>query len=215
MRGILTKALNRIELNFRTKLIYYVSNKYKNSPTWFIDKNIISYDFIKNFELHYTEDFKNNNKALRNHHLKYINHKYAPAWKTLEFLTFGSISKIYSSLLDEDIKVRISDQYGVRNYQKFIKILSTIVYVRNCCAHSSVMFDLKLAKSISAFSEIKFNTSDRHNLDSCAKLIAFVLGKISSTRKEEMEASLIGLYESHKDNDTLKDIIENKIGYVF
>lgn len=93
--------------------------------------------------------------------------------------------------------------------------MNTIVYVRNCCAHSSVMFDLKLAKSISTFSEIKFNTSDRHNLDSCAKLIAFILGKISSTRKEEMEASLIGLYESHKDNDTLKDIIENKIGYVF
>lgn len=46
LRSIFTKHLNRIELNFRTKLIYYVSNKYKNSPTWFIDSKVMTKDFI-------------------------------------------------------------------------------------------------------------------------------------------------------------------------
>ena len=41
LRNILLKYLNRIEINFRTKVIYYVSNKFKESPSWFADKNII------------------------------------------------------------------------------------------------------------------------------------------------------------------------------
>ncbi|MEL7270171.1 MAG: Abi family protein [Bacteroidota bacterium] len=215
LRGILTKYLNRIELNFRTKLIYYVSNKYKQSPTWFMDNKVVRRDFIENFESHYTEDFINDNKPLKKHHEKYINDRFAPAWKTLEFLTFGSVAKIYKSLLDEDIKVRISELYGVRNYPKFINLLNTIVYVRNCCAHSSVMFDLNLSKSISAFAEIEFNSTERHNLDACIKVILFIIGKISDTRKAEMEKSINELFESYSGNKTIKNIVESKIGHKF
>ena len=42
LRNILLKALSRIEIAFRTKVIYFVSNKYKNSPTWFVDTNVVS-----------------------------------------------------------------------------------------------------------------------------------------------------------------------------
>ncbi len=215
LRSILTKYLNRIELNFRTKLIYYVSNKYKTSPTWFIDYKVVSRDFIENFELHYNDDFINDNKTLRKHHAKYINDRYAPAWKTLEFLTFGAIAKIYKSLNEDDIQVRISELYGVRNFHKFINLLNTIVYVRNCCAHSSVMFDLNLSKSISAFAEIKFNSSERHNLDSCIKVILYIIGKISTSRKEEMESAINALFESYKDNEVIRNIVKNKIGHRF
>ncbi|MGB1284178.1 MAG: Abi family protein [Polaribacter sp.] len=215
LRSILIKYLNRIELNFRTKLIYYVSNKYKTSPTWFIDHKVVSRKFIDNFELHYNDDFINDNKMLRKHHAKYINDRYAPAWKTLEFLTFGAIAKIYKSLNEEDIQVRISELYGVRNFHKFINLLNTIVYVRNCCAHSSVMFDLNLSKSISAFAEIKFNSSKRHNLDSCIKVILYIIGEISNSRKEEMETAVKNLFESHAYNEVIKNIVKNKIGHRF
>jgi len=215
LRSILIKYLNRIELNFRTKLIYYVSNKYKASPTWFIDQKVLSKDFIENFQLHYNDTFINENKTLRKHHAKYINDRYAPAWKTLEFLTFGAIAKIFKSLNEEDVRVRISELYGVRNTTKFINLLNTIVYVRNCCAHSSVMFDLNLSKSISAFSEIKFNSTERHNLDACIKVILFIMGKISTTRKEEMESAINTLFQSYEDNEVIKDIVKNKIGHRF
>ncbi|WP_034924982.1 Abi family protein [Gillisia sp. CAL575] len=215
LRSILIKYLNRIELSFRTKLIYYVSNKYKKSPTWFIDPKVVSRDFIENFELHYNEDFINDNKPLRKHHGKYINDRYAPAWKTLEFLTFGAISKIYKSLNEQEIQVRISELYGVRNHHKFINLLNTIVYVRNCCAHSSVMFDLNLSKSISAFAEIQFNSTERHNLDSCIKVILYIIGKISNSRKDEMETAINTLFESYADNEVIQNIVKNKIGYRF
>src|SRR5690606_18613538 len=46
LRNLLLKYIKRIEINFKTKLIYYVSNKYKDSPTWFIDPKVISATFL-------------------------------------------------------------------------------------------------------------------------------------------------------------------------
>ena len=95
LRYLLMKYINRIEINFRTKVVYYVSNKYRSSPTWFVDLKVIDKEFIKTFNNYYTSDFKKENYPIKNHHCKYINDKYAPAWKTLEFFMFGSILKIY------------------------------------------------------------------------------------------------------------------------
>jgi abortive infection bacteriophage resistance protein len=71
LRNLLTKYLTRIELNFKSKLIYLVSNKYKDSPTWFVDKQVINNDFIINFDKIYTEKFIKCNKTIKNHHEKY------------------------------------------------------------------------------------------------------------------------------------------------
>jgi abortive infection bacteriophage resistance protein len=79
LRNILTKYLNRIEINFRTKIVYYVSNKFKLSPTWFIDPKIVSQDFINDIDKYYSSDFKKSNKPIKKHHQKYLNDKYAPA----------------------------------------------------------------------------------------------------------------------------------------
>lgn len=41
LRNTLAKYINRIEINFRTKLVYYTSNIHKDSPTWFIDTTVL------------------------------------------------------------------------------------------------------------------------------------------------------------------------------
>ena len=64
LRNILTQYINRIEINFRTKIVYYVSNKYKSSPTWFINPKIVSPKFIKDIDKHYSEDFKRSNNII-------------------------------------------------------------------------------------------------------------------------------------------------------
>lgn len=42
LRNLLMRYINRIEINFRTYLTYSVSNKYKDSPTWFADPAIMN-----------------------------------------------------------------------------------------------------------------------------------------------------------------------------
>jgi len=215
LRNILLKYINRIEISFRTKVVYYVSNKYKNSPTWFIDPNVIHSNFISDIGNHYNEDFKKNNKTIKAHHKKNINDKYAPAWKTLEFFTFGAVLKIYKSLLDDDIKRRISDVYGIRNLDKFINIMETIVFVRNTCAHGGVLFDFSFPKGISVVPMVTFNNGNRHSLDSSMKVISLILSSVSESRKTDLEKAISGLFTKHKDNAVIKRIVEQKIGFVY
>ena len=47
LRFLLTQYLTRIEINFRTKVVYYISNKYKNSPTWFVDPKVLILNLLK------------------------------------------------------------------------------------------------------------------------------------------------------------------------
>ena len=214
LRNILLKYMNRIEINFRTKVVYYASNTHKNSPTWFIDPKVISSEFINAVENHYNDEFKKNNKVIKLHHQKYINDKFAPAWKTLEFFTFGTILKIYKSLLDSEIKKRIANEYGIINIDKFINLMETIVYIRNTCAHGGVLFDLRLPKGISAIPGITFNNNNRHSLDSSIKVILYILEQISNDRKNEMQEKINETFDKHSENEVLKNIITNEIGYI-
>ncbi|RZK11943.1 MAG: Abi family protein, partial [Flavobacterium sp.] len=62
LRELLLKYIYRIEVHFRTQIVYFVSNEHKNSPTWFVDNKVVSAGYISNFYKFYTDDFKRNNK---------------------------------------------------------------------------------------------------------------------------------------------------------
>jgi abortive infection bacteriophage resistance protein len=195
--------------------VYYVSNKYKSSPTWFIDPKVISHSFIYEIEYHYNDAFIKNNKTIKLHHKNNIDDKYAPKWKTLEFFTFGTILKIYKLLVDDEIKERISNEYGIRNLNNFVNLIETIVYVRNTCAHGGVLFDLQTPKGISILPCLNFNDNNRHSLDSSIKIILFILNKISNGRMNDLEKTIGELFIEHKENLIIKNIIENKIGFQY
>ena len=215
MHNRLNKYINRIEISFRTQVIYYVSNKYRNSPTWFIDNNVLNSDFIEDIDKFYNERFVISNKPIKKHHQKYLNDKYAPAWKTLEFFTFGVVLKIFKNLHDNYIKERISNIYGVKNMNKFISLIETLVLLRNTCAHGGVLFDLKVPKGISKIPEIEFNNNDRMSLDSSIKVVLYFLQKISNDRKCDLEKSINEIFEKYRNNGFVKRIIEGDINYIY
>lgn len=212
LRNLLAKYINRIEINFRTKLVYYVSNKYRESPTWFADQNVVNSIIIDNLPKFYNTKFINYNKPIKKHHDKYINDKYAPACKTLEFFTFGSILNIYRNLKDENIKIRISESFGIKNIKKFINLIETIILIRNCCAHGDVLFDFNTPKGISVLPQIDLN-NDRNSIYSCIKVIYYFLGTISENRKVEMQNQITEIFKSFDDNENIKKIIEKSIKY--
>jgi len=215
LKHILTKALNRIEINFKTQLIYYVSNKYNHNPTWFADTRIVSKKYVDGFPNTYNSKFKKVNKPIRNHHLKYKNEIYAPAWKTLEFLTFGSVITLYLSLYNKDLQNIIASKYGIKKVTVLENFLVTMLFIRNICAHSDLLFDSNTPKEIYTTPLIKFNNHDRHSLDSSIKVIYFFMSKISETRCSLIKNEIETLFEDFKSNKVIKNIIENKIGYVY
>lgn len=50
MRNILIRYISRIEVALRTYITYTLSNKYKASPTWFVDPTVITSSYIKSFD---------------------------------------------------------------------------------------------------------------------------------------------------------------------
>lgn len=215
LRRVLNRYLKRIELNFKTKLTYYVSNANKNQPNWFIDPKIMEENFISEFPKHYNSALIKNNPALSKHHRKYINDSYAPAWKTIEFLSFGSVVKIYKALLDEKIVETIANKYGITNTSKFVNYLDAIVYVRNKCAHNTVTFDIRLPKPLHSISEITYTNNKKSNLDAIIKVISFILKQISQERNQDMLREIETMFEMYKSNLVIRNIIENKIGFCY
>lgn len=213
LKHILSKAINRIEINFKTQLIYYASTKYDKNATWFADKKIVSSHYVNKFPDYYTHKFKSENRPIKKHHKKYPNEIYAPAWKTLEFLTFGSVITLYISLYNRALKETISKQYDIKSIKVFENFLLTILFIRNICAHSDLLFDSNTPKEISTTPIIKFNNNNRHCLDSSIKVILYFLKQISNSRHEIISREIKELFEKFKDNDLIKKIITDKIGY--
>lgn len=212
LRFLLIQYLTRIEINFRTKVVYYTSNKYKNSPTWFVNPKVINLEFIKGFDSHYNEDFKKIG-VIKNHHKKYINDKYAPAWKTLEYFTFGTVFKIFESLNENDIKERISKCYDVYDIYKFMNFMKNIIFLRNICAHGGVLYDLNLGKGFSKIHQINFSSRNTHSLDAACKVISFLLNSISENRKNDFEYQLDGILKKYFNNEKVKSIIQSKTDF--
>jgi len=90
-----------------------------------------------------------------------------------------------------------------------------LVFVRNSCAHSSVIFDLHIDEGVSGVPGVKFNNDYSHSLDSVIKALLYLMDNISSNRKYELEEKLAELFDKFKDNEVVKDIIEKKLGYSY
>lgn len=215
LRNILLKYLKRIEVNFRTKIIYYVSNHYKNDPIWYTDPKLMKPWFIDKLDSKlYTKKFISENKPIKLHHTKYRNDKYAPAWKTFEFLTFGAIVTIFNALKEESLQNKIANIYGLNNLNTFINFIFTIKYIRNICAHSGVVYDLNFPKGIYKIPKTKFTDNNNQSLDAGIKTLAFILKTVSSNRQIDLQQELDQLFNQFK-GSVLEDVIVNKIGYKY
>lgn len=212
LRNILLKYIHRIEINFRTKVIYYISNQYIDSPTWFVDPLIMQQQYICEFDIKVYNAFKEN-KVIKTHHRKHVGDKYAPAWKTLEYMTFGSILTLLDSVKDDNIKNEIASIYGIRNYLVLKSYMKSIIYIRNICAHGGVLFDYRLPKSIKTGPAIKIDERNKNSLYAVIKIILFILNTVSENRANDMEKDIKKLLKKHTDNHEIKRIIKANIYY--
>ena len=69
-----------------------------------LQPKVFSEVLIKDIDKYYNDSFILKNKPIKKHHQKYLNDKYAPAWKTLEFFSFGIILKIFKNLKTVKLK---------------------------------------------------------------------------------------------------------------
>ena len=209
LRFLLIKVLSRIEINLRTRIIYIVSNHYKDNPFWFADKKIMKNQFVDTLDNFYT-DIKKKNKVIAEHHRKYPNDKYAPAWKTLEFMTLGSLYTLFTSLKEEEIKTAIASKYGVRSVKMFDNYFKVIRNIRNICSHTRVLYDLSYYETVVKKGVVKISDEEKNSLSAIIKVISYFLQQISANRANDFQNNLKELFLRHSDNERIMKIIKDK-----
>lgn len=211
LRNILNRYISRIEVTLRTYITYTLSNKYKDSPVWFIDPNVVKADFIRDFDSVYESIRKK--PVIKRHHKKYINDKYAPAWKTIEYMTFGNIENLYANLSSVSDKLDISRHFGVNQTAIFENYIKTIRTLRNACAHGGILFDLRIPMSIKNGPAGTFARVNGNNLCGALKVVEFFLGTISQNRLEEMKGSIgKALTQLYSCNKNLESVLGKTAG---
>ncbi len=144
-RHILFADIERVEVNLRCRISNYFSAKYgvfgyenaanfqnKDHHSEFIAD--IEEEINRNSKSPFVKNFKNNYEGC---HL--------PLYALIELFSFGTLSKFYKNMKNED-KKRIAKLYGV-GYTYLESWIEHIAFVRNICAHYGRLYNVNLAKT--------------------------------------------------------------------
>lgn len=208
-RNIVVNVTNRIEVNFRTSLIYHGSIYYREDPTWFVNPEFVSEAFLKKFADIYNDVRRN--EVIMNHHKKYPADQFAPAWKTLEFLAQGQANILFDNLKSEELKEIVVNQYNMRP-RIFSRYINVVRIVRNRCAHGHYLYNFRPAQSIPNSS---FLNLEGHNNDvvGCLIVIDHLLRSVSKNRSMDFWHEVRDLVEKPKNASILPQIQHLKAFY--
>lgn len=156
LRLLVFDAIERIEIAIRAQMIYSLAHKYKDSH-WHDNAAIFKPPYI-NSRTGYVTDIYDDTQLIIEKHLNakhpevFIKHYKLnyndpynpPSWMSIEILTIGELSRLYTALINNADKQVISKFFGL-HHTVFTSWLHTIVYVRNLCAHHSRLWNRDFA----------------------------------------------------------------------
>jgi len=135
LKQLIFNAILQIEVTTRSKMIRYFSESH--GPFWFADENL-SEDtgcFQSNIAHIRREIQRSQEDFITEHFAKYDTPEFPPAWKTLEVLTLGTLSKLYTNFSDHGAKDHIARDFGLPQHLILGSWLASITVLRNKCAH--------------------------------------------------------------------------------
>lgn len=207
LRSILSFYLHDIEVNLRTKVIYHVSNVYKDNPFWFVDNDVVMQSFINSFVVKYHDEIKKNDVISR-HHANHSDHDFAPAWKTLEYISFGDLIRLIDNLKYSETRKKIYKFYGFSDDKSFPNYIDIVRQMRNNCAHGHPLFDTKLYKSLRAGKFKGVLNGDQGDLWSSLRgvllIIQYFLFYLPGDKGNQFSKDIKKLMNRHRSEDVME-----------
>lgn len=141
LRSLIFVAIQDIEIALRTRIIHHFSMKY--GAFWFMDKSLFKDEAIYNNCLTNLKNELGRSKEdfIQEHFEKYDTPDCPPVWKTLEVVSFGTLSKLYCNMEDVEVKKKVAKDFHLPQYlylESWIKCASVL---RNCCAHHARLWN--------------------------------------------------------------------------
>ena len=137
LRILLFTAIQTIEVSVRTKIIKHFALEF--GDFWFMDEQYATNKsrFDANLDVIRKEVSRAHDEFIAEHFRKYSEPELPPVWKTLEVVSMGTLSKLYSNFSDATVKHAVAREFGL-NHHKFLRSwLECLAVLRNCCAHHS------------------------------------------------------------------------------
>lgn len=207
LRSILSFYIQRIEINFRNYLTYTLSNAYEDNPQWFVDRTLVDERFIEKFDTTvYTPSFKLNS-VIKEHHRNHREDTYAPAWKTTEYMTFGSVINLYRSILDRRKKIDIAQHYGIRYIEILENYLEVVRELRNYCAHGNVLYDFVPFKYIRRGPANVSGERNFRNLNGAVAVVLYLLKQVSENRYRDMIEEISHLIDHYSVTPRVSEVL--------
>ena len=182
-------TLYYFDYDLRNTLSKYISR--------FVNPSVVEQSFINDFSDKCYKEVKRNNN-IKQHHKKYKHDTYAPAWKTLEHMTLGSVLLLYKSLIKTDDRLLVAKHFGVNQTTIFENYIETVRCVRNVCAHSAVLYDVRLHQLVKKGPAGKVAQDEAYSLCGAIKVIAYLIGTISLNRQHDFVLELNRAYTTLK-----------------
>ncbi len=225
LRSIIFNAIEKIEVALRTRISSTYSNNL-NDPFWFLNnrlyfksnlykeltQNEITKD-KKNLGNLITEINRSNEDFIQYYKSKYNNPVFPPSWMTLEVVSMGTLSKLFSALDKNNISSKtICYDLGLYNVNILKNWIHALSSVRNICAHHSRVWNrrftitLKLPnRTTNLFIDKKDFKNIRNNkLFAYLSIILYLLNTITPT--SNFKTNIINLLKDKPLLVKLKDM---------
>lgn len=135
LRRLLFAAVQRIEIALRSRIIHQFS--LAHGPFWFFDARLTvsKHKYAENLAALERELKRSKEDFISAHVAKYGSDDFPPAWKMLEIISFGTLTKLYINSADTQAKKRIARSFDVRQAEVLESWMKSLVALRNTCAH--------------------------------------------------------------------------------
>ena len=210
VRIIFLRYISRIEINFRTKLIYEVSNFWSDNPFWYVDPKCVKQDFLESDDYEHALDVLDRETVIIRDQKRY-HRDYAPAWKAIEFMSLGIVVQLINNLKDKDgiIRSRISKQFGIGSPNQFSNYMDAIRRLRNSCAHGKVIFDYELPGALPNMEPVKLKPSQITNLSGTYEVFKYLLGQVSNNRVADLKDDIKRAFDRIENEQVMNIITQN------
>lgn len=224
LRQLIFDAIQRIEVALRAKIIQAFS--LSHGPFWFMDVSLFDNEskFHENLKTIEREVKRSKEEFIREHFKKYSAPEFPPAWKTLELLSFGTLSKLYYNFSDNKQKKLVARQFNLPQHEVLESWMRSLAALRNYCAHHARIWNrfLNATPQMNAHLRgewVSYSSVDSNKLYAILCCIAYWLDSMGRGYEFKMKLRSLLSFNSSVDmaamgfpKDWLKQPLWQKVG---
>ncbi len=143
LRNRLLSVLEPIEIGMRSQVAYHLAMKY-GADCFYRQENFRDSKIYSALVTLFSKEITRNKKdPVIRHHRKVYAGQY-PIWVVVEYLSFNSVSRLFSNLHTEDMKDIAGSTFGI-NEDFLAQWLHVLSVLRNICAHYGYLFERRFS----------------------------------------------------------------------